>query len=149
MSRPSIANNFHVSNYGGIEPLDQDEHGNCTEVRVKLFCDQSVTDDDDNQYQTYVARFFGRTARNFVKYVDEGEAVFVTGTLYVNTFTDEDGTPQTVLHIWGSNWQFVRTGKPDTSKQTSRSKDTSGRAASKGWRSTSKQRHRQSTTPTR
>ena len=148
MSRPSIANHFHVSKYSGIEELGHDEHGNCTDVRVKLFCDQSVGEDDDNQYQTYVARFFGRTAQNFVEYVDEGEAVFVTGTLYVNTYAGDNGMPQTILHIWGSNWQFVRTGKPNASEDTGR-ESTPTRPTSSGWRSASNRQRRKPTTPTR
>lgn len=132
MSKPLISNNFCVSNFdGAIDPLEHGQGGDCTKVRVKLYCDQSVREDDDDQYASYEAVFFGRSAQAFIDNFSEGDPVQVTGKLRIEE-RESNGTKYFNTKIWNAVWDFIPSPVQDfgNNTQSSNGRSSNGREGS-------------------
>lgn len=99
---PTISNTFTIST-SSDEPIRvlEREQGEPTRVGVDLYCNQSVSQDDDSPFQSYSTMFFGRNAKNVAQHFSPGDKIRIDGHLYVDTngqYTD--------LEIRQSSWQF-------------------------------------------
>ncbi len=85
MSLPTISNTFRISTRSE-DPIDiraRDNDGAPSKVAVDLYCDQSVSKDDDYRFASYSAMFFGRQAKQVANHFQPGDLIRVDGQLRI------------------------------------------------------------------